>query len=173
MEIKGKYRDSKRSFYDAAKKERIFAEFKEMLLKMDPGVISELTREYLVFMCGLRGDSVREFKKKYEGPGFLEIVKRFDRNHPEYYTRKYNLIHSLDNAKRYDLHRDMINLATSLAPKIYAQILGGTPDDYDVEKKHLQRKVEELRRTAEKYGYILVEKPSAQPDGSECVVYPV
>ncbi|MGB9845991.1 MAG: hypothetical protein ACPLRH_00610 [Desulfotomaculales bacterium] len=173
MEIKGKYRNGKGSFYDAAKKERIFTEFKEMLLKMDPGVISELTREYLVFMCGLRGDSIKQFKKKYEGPAFLEIVKRFDRNHPEYYAKRYNLIHSLDNSRRYDLHRDMINLATSLAPKIYAQILGGSPDDYDVEKKRLQEKIEGLRRTAERYGYILVKKSLTQPDGSECVVYPV
>ena len=173
LQVKGRYRDSKNSYFDAAKKERIFAEFKEMLLKMDPGVISELTREYLVFMCGLRGDNIKEFKKKYKGPGFLEIVKRFDRNHPEYYTRRYNLIHSLDNARRYDLHRDMINLATALAPEIYAQILGGTPVDYDMEKKRFQKKVEELRRAAERYGYILVKKPSAQPDGSECAVCPV
>lgn len=173
MEIKGRYRDSKNSYFDAKRKEKIFVEFKEMLTKVDPGIISELTREYLVFLCGLSGNSVKEFKKKYGGAGFLEIMKRFDRNHPEYYARRYNLIHSLDNAKRYDLHRDMINLATALAPKIYAQILGGTPDDYDVEKKRFQKKVEELRRAAERYGYMLVKKPSAQPDGSECAVYPV
>lgn len=131
--------------------------FEKMLLAADPGRATELFREYLVFQCGLRGNSLEEFKRRYGGVNFVDLLKCFDRNHPDC-KEHWRRLAACGNSCHDDLHRDMIALATAMAPQIYARLLGGKPEDYDAETARMKKELEKCRQIAGKYGYMVVKR---------------
>lgn len=138
-----KYADAK--FMSAKEKERAFKCFKRVLETRDISRMDKNLYEHLHLHCGFIAHyNIDGFKAAYSGQNFRRFVERFDRNSKAF--QSWN--HWVDAPDYSDINNDMVDLATELAPTIYAEL----------KAKERAAEVELCRAVAEKHGFKVVPK---------------
>jgi len=74
--------------------------------------------EHLILHCGFIAHySIHGFKAEYSGRDFRRFVERFDRN-----SRIFASWNHWVSGEYADVNNDMVDLATAMAPQIYAEL---------------------------------------------------
>lgn len=109
-----KYSDSE--FMTSKEKEKAFRCFARILKERDINMMDHNLYEHLHLHCGFIAHyNISGFKGVYSGQGFRAIVAHFDRNHKDYCWL-------IVRGEYADVNRDMVELATVMAPQIYAEL---------------------------------------------------
>lgn len=110
-----KYKDTK--FFSAKQKEKAYKCFSKVLLERDINKMDHNLYEHLHLHCGFIAHySIHGFKAEYSGLEFRRFVEHFDRN-SKYFANWY-----WAQGEYADVNQDMVDLATSMAPQIYAEL---------------------------------------------------
>ena len=140
VEGSGKYSDTK--FFTAKQKERAYRCFARVLRERDISKMDKNLYEHLIQHCGFIAHySIHGFKAEYSGRNFRRFVERFDRN-----SRVFAGWNHWVGGEYADVNNDMVDLATAMAPQIYAEL--------DVAEKVAEIRL--CKAIAEKYGLKVV-----------------
>lgn len=137
-----KYTDTR--YMTAAQKERAFNCFKRVLEERNIDKMDRNLYEHLHLHCGFIAHyNINGFKAEYSGQNFRRFVEHFDRN-----SRLFCGWNHWVNLEGFeDVNNDMVNLATAMAPTIYAEL--------ELEQKNAE--IELCRALAKKHGLKIVE----------------
>lgn len=137
---KNQYKDVE--FMTAKEKEKAFKCFSRVLKHRDSNLIDKNLYNHLYLHCGFIAHyDIHGFRATYSGQNFREFVEHFDKN-----SENFSSFWWYNDPDYIDLNRDMVNLATALAPQIYAELDA---------KKRLSE-LEKARLLAAKYGFKVV-----------------
>lgn len=130
-----RYRDTE--FWSAKQMEKAYKCFARVLKHRDINKMDKNLYEFLHLHCGFIAHySIRGFKSVYSGQNFRDFVEHFDKRSPNFCNI---IIWTADYA---DVIKDMVELATSMAPQIYAEL--------DADKK--AKEIAYCKAIAAKYG---------------------
>ncbi len=111
-----KYADSQ--FLSAKQKEKAYKTFERVLRERDINKMDHNLYDHLHLHCGFIAHySIHGFKDEYSGLEFRRFVEHFDRN-----SEMFNSWCHWAKGEYADVNQDMVNLATSMAPQIYAEL---------------------------------------------------
>ncbi|OPX89440.1 MAG: hypothetical protein A4E53_01517 [Pelotomaculum sp. PtaB.Bin104] len=112
----GKYSDTK--FFTAKQKERAYKCFIRVLKERNIDKIDKNLYEHLIQHCGFIAHyNIHGFKAEYSGGDFRRFVEHFDRN-----SRVFANWNHWIREEYADVNNDMVDLATAMAPQIYAEL---------------------------------------------------
>lgn len=131
-----KYADTK--LFSASQKEKAYKCFVRVLKERDINKMDRNLYEHLHLHCGFIAHySIHGFRAEYSGLNFRRFIQHFDR-----YSSLFNSWCHWVGGEYADINRDMVDLVTSMAPQIYAE-LG---------QKQRSAEIEICKALAEKHG---------------------
>jgi hypothetical protein len=111
------YQDTK--YFSASQKNRAFNCFTRVLKTRDINTMDKNLYEYLHLNCGFIAHyNIHRFKTEYDGHEFCRFIEHFDRNSQIFHSCS----HWVTREGFADVNNDMVALATSMAPQIYAEM---------------------------------------------------
>lgn len=110
------YSDTK--FFTAEQKARAYRNFFQVIKNRDINKMNKNLYNHLILHCGFTTHySIRGFKSEYSGRNFRRFVEHFDRNSKTFAGWNHWI-----NGECSDVNNDMVDLATAMAPQIYAEL---------------------------------------------------